>query len=903
MVLVLAAVITGLPVMAAAGDPVVENEVLVDFDDLVAGNGLTSGQGLTIAYDSKTGSYSKNGVNYEIVSDPADPGNKYLKFTQGTQDPPLAPTAHDNWKTSDYTQFSYSMDLKKDASFDSVPAYQFRARTHGVADDGNASRSEYVLFSLSSAGEIVFSTGTGIYLQEEVFLTVGVSVDFGVDQRYATVTGYIEGVPVQTWQLDAQGTRAYTADRSFDTWSAMKNAYAFTLNTWMSSPASGKNPGMLVDNVFSCTGLFTQYGNVCNLHLNGGALSGTFSGLYQYDRETRLPMDVSRADGALFAGWYDNAGFEGEAVTVIGAQTRGEVDYYAKWTDREGNLIPGVSVEYKLNGYGALPASGYDVTARPGDTQVTLPDVADLSNRRFLGWCTDAACEGEVYNGTYSDPEGITSDLVFYARWMKGFEADMTQQRPFPQWLDEENTSGKGGKCGIHFTTQDGLILISKEKVEGMTDGQMSATGLSVSESGILTIEIALSAVPGQPVVGMSLQTRGGDTTVLNVENGTGRVTVCGEELCVLDGDAVLITMVINLTDGTLDAYLDGNQYLDGFSYENGTAAADFNSLRLYFTENYYGQLRIHRFACADGTYFSYVSPTGVMMKKVPFVYSGSEGFGWSTGTEITLPDGLWIDKDGKLVSGTVALTDDARFRRVDVMLKEGASIRTNAPAGLRFESGLDSTVYRTLIDAGYTVTFGTYVFPADQYAGTLPENAVFSTFTDVGRLTLDAETGYYTYYTSLVELLDQNYARAFGAISYLTATREGESHTFTTAYAEVNNARSVYEVARAVASAGELAVMTEQQRAVVTGYLDAVVQISLTDPSSMFGATFVTVKNYTSPYNDVVYIMNGAMQISGSAEKLCAVILNGKVYTSGWTATTSGYSIPIPDGSDDTGA
>ncbi len=887
LVLTLATVVTGVLVFAGAEDSALAGGVLVDFDGLPTG-ALETGKGI----DMDT---SKAGVKYEVTADPQVSENKYLKFTQGSADPCITPNAYVNFKSLSATSYSYSMDLKKDASFDSVPAYQFRLRTKGVAGDNTGNRSEYVLFSLSDKGEVVFQTSTGIFLQEEVFITVGVSVDFGVNQQYATVTGYIEGVPVQTWKIDAQGTGAYKANSALKDWTAMKTADTFTLNTWIPSPGAGKNPGMLLDNVRSYTGVFTQYGNYANLHLNGGALTGSFTGLYQYGKITALPAQATRSDKATFAGWYDNPEFDGEAVTAIPSDASGELDFYAKWVDEEGNLIEGHLMQYDLNGTGTLPSSGYDVSVDAGTTSVTLPAVADTTNRRFLGWCTDAACEGTVYNGTYEAPDGIFAGITFYAKWIIGMEADMSQKVPFPQWLDEDNPVGGDAKVGIHFTTQDGYILINKEKVEGMTDGQISATGLSVTAEGILTVEISLSAVPGQPVVGMALHTRGGDTTILNVENGTGKLTVGGMEVGVLDEQETLITLVINFTTGTMDAYLDGVQYLDGYAYKNSTTVSNFNSLRLYFSSGNVGQLRIHQFACANGEYLTYTTPTGDSINQVTLTDSQGNQVVWVEEADYTLPEGTWIDAAGAVVSGDVRLTGNDTFRLVDVLLKEGASVRTKAPSGLRFESALDSAVYDALIKAGYTVEFGTYIFPADQYADGIPEGAVFSVFTDVSSLTLNEETGYYTYYTSLIDILDQNYARAFGAVSYLKATLDGQTIRFVTEYDQAVHARSVYQVACSVAAAGELADMTEEQQAAVNGYLNAVVEIKLTDPTDLKGAEIITPDHYTSPY-EYVYVMDGQLLLYGSAEKLCSVILNGDVYTAGWdTSDPACVRIPIP--------
>ena len=142
LVLTLATVVTGVLVFAGAEDSALAGGVLVDFDGLPTG-ALETGKGIDM--DTK-----KEGVKYEVTADPQVSENKYLKFTQGSADPCITPNAYVNFKSLSATSYSYSMDLKKDASFDSVPAYQFRLRTKGVAGDNANNRSEYVLFSAFS---------------------------------------------------------------------------------------------------------------------------------------------------------------------------------------------------------------------------------------------------------------------------------------------------------------------------------------------------------------------------------------------------------------------------------------------------------------------------------------------------------------------------------------------------------------------------------------------------------------------------------------------------------------------------------------------------------------------------------------------------------------------------------
>ena len=254
------------------------------------------------------------------------------------------------------------------------------------------------------------------------------------------------------------------------------------------------------------------------------------------------------------------------------------------------------------------------------------------------------------------------------------------------------------------------------------------------------------------------------------------------------------------------------------------------------------------------------------------------------TGDKFQLPDGLWVNEAGTIVSGEVSLTGSATFRKVGVDLLPGASVRTDDPSGLRFESVLDKEVYDVLTKAGYTVRFGTCILPADLYNTDL-EGAVQSTFTDVESLSYDESTGLYTYYTTLVNLKDQNYARAFAAVSYLTIEKDGVVQTFRTSYRAQDHARSVRQVAASVMQSGENASMTEQQQAVIRYYMDAVVELT--------GGAETPVSGYTSPYT--VSVSGKTLTITGPVENIKSVIVDQRVYTGGWQISGNTLTARLP--------
>lgn len=67
------------------------------------------------------------------------------------------------------------------------------------------------------------------------------------------------------------------------------------------------------------------------LNTNGGAVNSGNVTCYFVDTGATLPTDVTKS-GCNFAGWYDNSGLTGEAVTSIPANATGNKEYWAKWT-------------------------------------------------------------------------------------------------------------------------------------------------------------------------------------------------------------------------------------------------------------------------------------------------------------------------------------------------------------------------------------------------------------------------------------------------------------------------------------------------------------------------------------------------------------------------------------------
>ena len=129
----------------------------------------------------------------------------------------------------------------------------------------------------------------------------------------------------------------------------------------------------------------------------------TYSQKYIIGNTTPLPVNVER-EGYTFLGWYDNANFEGDAVTQIPSSETGNKEYWAKF-------VRSHTVSFVLNG-GTIQKGGIDYYIE-GETTV-LPTVVTKNDASFEGWYTTENFTGDRY---YAIPATATEDMTFYAKW------------------------------------------------------------------------------------------------------------------------------------------------------------------------------------------------------------------------------------------------------------------------------------------------------------------------------------------------------------------------------------------------------------------------------------------------------------------------------------------------------
>jgi uncharacterized repeat protein (TIGR02543 family) len=123
---------------------------------------------------------------------------------------------------------------------------------------------------------------------------------------------------------------------------------------------------------------------------------------YTIETPTITLVDLSR-EGYTFDGWYDNANFSGNAVTIISQGSTGNKEFWAKWTAITYTII------YHTGEASSLPDESYTIES----PEITLP-TPTWTGHNFLGWFADANFTG---NAITIIPTGSTGDKEYWAKW------------------------------------------------------------------------------------------------------------------------------------------------------------------------------------------------------------------------------------------------------------------------------------------------------------------------------------------------------------------------------------------------------------------------------------------------------------------------------------------------------
>ena len=228
----------------------------------------------------------------------------------------------------------------------------------------------------------------------------------------------------------------------------------------------------------------------------------------------------------------------------------------------------------------------------------------------------------------------------------------------------------------------------------------------------------------------------------------------------------------------------------------------------------------------------------------------------------------VWMKDEGSSTNfapSAISLTYEEEVKApYGLELKTSAEARLNANSGLRFTTRIPTAEL-----AGLDYTVGTLIFPTDALDGAL-------TVDTEGALNIVMENGVagneYTYFTAaMTDIIAQNYAREFTAVSYI---KVGGKYYYTAAAAS-----SVYEAAVETHKANAEDANADAVRA----YIDGVVVIEN-------GKQVMPYDGYehalTATYEFANSNSSFNLTVTGenlTVDSLKTVIIDGKIYTGGW--------------------
>lgn len=227
--------------------------------------------------------------------------------------------------------------------------------------------------------------------------------------------------------------------------------------------------------------------------------------------------------GYTFAGWYDNAGLTGEAVTT---PVKGKT-YYAKWTKNN------YTVTFNNNGHDEKPA---DKSVEYGDSVTGLPELSDSTNEWvFTGWYTDAECTTEYKN------EPITKAITLYAGWRKYTNTSLTAKVSKSDYLvntpaDVNVTVTPGDDFSKLMQDKDN-IKISLTYDDDVTSVMLNGKVLDKKE---YTISELMPLMGQNRKLDVTYGKAGTHTFGIALKNGDKIVSECGTDIVVAEEAAEL---------------------------------------------------------------------------------------------------------------------------------------------------------------------------------------------------------------------------------------------------------------------------------------------------------------------------------------------------------------------------
>jgi uncharacterized repeat protein (TIGR02543 family) len=251
----------------------------------------------------------------------------------------------------------------------------------------------------------------------------------------------------------------------------------YTFAGWFSATSGGTQytwPHTLTGNV-TMNARWTAISYAITYVLNGG--TNAAGNPATYTAESAVVLAAPALAGQGFEGWYETAGFTGNAVTTIPAGSTGDKTFYARWA-------AAYAIAYVLNG-------GTNAAQNPAiytGTRAVVLAAASRAGYAFGGWYDNAGFAGSA---VASIPAGSAGDKTFYAKWIpaavSGLGGSSGDRAASLTWTDPAGTD----LASIEITWSPGGT--SPQTVAGGTQ-TYTAIGLTNGTAYVFTVVVVDAA-------------------------------------------------------------------------------------------------------------------------------------------------------------------------------------------------------------------------------------------------------------------------------------------------------------------------------------------------------------------------------------------------------------------------
>lgn len=256
------------------------------------------------------------------------------------------------------------------------------------------------------------------------------------------------------------------------------------------------------------------------LNTNGGTVKSNST------PDAKTGLYIPEKAGYTFAGWYDNAGLTGEAVTTPAETGK---TYYAKWEKNK------YTVTLENNNHGVKPA---DKTVEDGDFVTDLPKLSDSANEWvFDGWYMD-----ENFATKYNN-QAITGNTTLYAKWHEYQNTSLTAKVSKSDYLvntpaDVNVTVTPGDDFSKLMQDKDN-IRISLTYDDDVTSVMLNGNVLERKEYTISEL-MQLMGQNRELKLDVTYGKAGTHTFGIALKNGNNIVSECGTDIVVAEEAAEL---------------------------------------------------------------------------------------------------------------------------------------------------------------------------------------------------------------------------------------------------------------------------------------------------------------------------------------------------------------------------